>query len=133
MNYNVILQIDYRSQLKNIPVALSAQVFRIIKELVYNAIKHSSSKDILVSVVETQHDLHIKVKDHGVGFKMPNHLSALLQNRHLGLVTIQKRVNQLKGTLNIQSEPGAGTCVSISLPIEIDGEESNENQSIISR
>ncbi|OQM44167.1 histidine kinase [Anoxybacillus sp. UARK-01] len=133
MSYNIILQIDYRSQLKNIPIALSAQVFRIIKELVYNAIKHSSSKEIFISVEEAPHDLRIKVKDHGVGFKVPNHLSALLQNRHLGLVTIQKRVNQLKGTLDIQSEPGAGTCVSISLPIEIDGEETNENQSIISR
>ncbi|WP_396231433.1 ATP-binding protein [Geobacillus zalihae] len=74
--------------------------------------------------------LNIKVKDHGIGFKVPNRLSELSQNNHLGLITIQKRVNQFKGTLDIQSEPGAGTCVSITLPIDGDG--TNENQSITS-
>lgn len=124
-NHNVIIEIDYNTNLKVIPAFLSIQVFRIIKELVYNAIKHSSSKKIFVSVVETNDFLNIKVKDHGIGFKVPTHLSELSQHNHLGLITIQKRVNQLKGTLDIQSELGAGTCVSITLPM--DGDETNEN------
>ncbi|QSB49030.1 sensor histidine kinase [Parageobacillus toebii] len=129
-NHNVIIEIDYNTNLRVIPASLSIQVFRMIKELVCNAIKHSSSKKVFVSVVETNNFLNIKVKDHGIGFKVPNRLSELSQNNHLGLITIQKRVNQLKGTLDIQSEPGAGTCVSITLPIDGDG--TNENQSITS-
>ncbi|MBQ6435108.1 MAG: sensor histidine kinase, partial [Synergistaceae bacterium] len=129
-NHNVTIEIDYNTNLRVIPASLSIQVFRMIKELVYNAIKHSSSKKVFVSVVETNNFLNIKVKDHGIGFKVPNRLSELSQNNHLGLITIQKRVNQFKGTLDIQSEPGAGTCVSITLPIDGDG--TNENQSITS-
>ncbi|WP_246045764.1 sensor histidine kinase [Ureibacillus terrenus] len=97
----------------------------MIKELVYNAIKHSSSKKVFVSVLETNNLLNIKVKDHGIGFKVPNRLSELSQDNHLGLIAIQKRVNQLKGTLDIQSEPGAGTCVSITLPMSEDGKDEN--------
>ncbi|MEK4223096.1 ATP-binding protein [Bacillus sp. FSL W8-0116] len=130
-NYNVIIEIDYITNLKVIPTFLSIQVFRMIKELIYNAIKHSSSKKIFVSVEETNNFLNIKVKDHGIGFKVPNRISELSQNNHLGLITIQKRVNQLKGTFDIQSEQAFGTCVSITLPINEDG--TNESESIISR
>ncbi|RDE35664.1 histidine kinase [Parageobacillus thermoglucosidasius] len=130
-NHNVAIEIDYNTNLKVIPTSLSIQVFRIIKELVYNAIKHSSSKKVFVSVIEMNHFLNIKVKDHGIGFKVPNRLSELSQHNHLGLITIQKRVHQLKGTLDIQSEPENGTCISITLPIDRDG--TNENQSITSR
>lgn len=124
-NLNVTIEIDYNTNLRVIPASLSLQVFQMIKELVYNAIKHSSSKKVFVSVLETNNLLNIKVKDHGIGFKVPNRLSELSQDNHLGLIAIQKRVNQLKGTLDIQSEPGAGTCVSITLPMSEDGKDEN--------
>ncbi|WP_027410278.1 sensor histidine kinase [Anoxybacteroides tepidamans] len=132
-NYNVIVEVNYITNLKIISPFLSIQAFRIIKELVYNAIKHSSSRKIVVTVEETQQFLSIQVKDYGVGFKVPDHLLELSQTNHLGLVTIQKRVHQLKGTLTIQSELGAGTCISVSLPITVEEGGVNENQNIVSR
>ncbi len=132
-NYNVIVEVNYIANLKIIPPFLSIQAFRIIKELVYNAIKHSSSRKIVVTVEETQQFLSIQVKDYGVGFKVPDHLLELSQTNHLGLITIQKRVHQLNGTLTIHSELGVGTCISVSLPITVEEGGGNENQSIISR
>ncbi|WP_235598021.1 ATP-binding protein [Geobacillus icigianus] len=132
-NYNVIVEVNYIANLKIIQPFLSIQAFRIIKELVYNAIKHSSSRKIVVTVEETKQFLNIQVKDYGVGFKVPDHLLELSQTNHLGLITIQKRVHQLNGTLTIHSELGAGTCISVSLPITVEEGGGNENQSIISR
>lgn len=133
MNYNVIVEINYITNLKIIPPFLSIQAFRIIKELVHNAIKHSSSRKIVVTVEETHQFLSIQVKDYGVGFKVPSHLLELSQTNHLGLITIQKRVHQLKGTMTIHSELGTGTCISVSLPITAEEGGGNENQNIISR
>jgi two-component system, NarL family, sensor histidine kinase ComP len=124
-NYNVTIEIDYNTNFKVIPTFVSIHVFRIIKELIYNAIKHSQSKTIVVSIIEMNGFLNIKVKDHGIGFEVPNRLAELSKENHLGLITVQKRVNQLKGSLDIQSEPGIGTCISITLPIDWD--DANEN------
>jgi two-component system, NarL family, sensor histidine kinase ComP len=124
-NYNVTIEIYYNTNLKVIPTFVSIHVFRIIKELIYNAIKHSQSKTIVVSIVEMNDFLNIKVKDNGIGFEVPKRLAELSEKQHLGLITIQRRINQLKGTLDIQSEQGIGTCISITLPIDWD--DANEN------
>jgi two-component system, NarL family, sensor histidine kinase ComP len=117
-NYNVTIEIHYNTNLKVIPTFISIHVFRIIKELIYNAIKHSQAKTIVVSIVEMNGFLNIKVKDNGIGFEVPNRLAELSKENHLGLITVQKRVNQLKGSLDIQSELGIGTCISVTLPID---------------
>jgi two-component system, NarL family, sensor histidine kinase ComP len=124
-NYNVTIEIYFNTNLKVIPTFVSIHVFRIIKELIYNAIKHSQSKTIVVSIIEMNDFLNIKVKDNGIGFEVPKRLAELSEKHHLGLITIQKRINQLKGTLDIQSKSGIGTCISITLPIDWD--DVNEN------
>ncbi|RYM02935.1 histidine kinase [Sporolactobacillus sp. THM7-7] len=130
-NYNVIIRTTFHLKLKMISKKLSVQVYRIIKELLHNAVKHSSSPVILLSLTDSVHFLTIHVEDQGKGFELPGSLSGMTKDNHLGLMTVQKRVNQLDGVFDIQSERGRGTSITITLPLE--RSDNHEYQRLVSR
>ncbi|MFT3822887.1 MAG: sensor histidine kinase [Chitinophagaceae bacterium] len=90
-------------------------IYRIVQELVNNTIKHAAAKNIFVQVHASGPEklLAITVEDDGKGFD-----TSLLENaRGIGWANIKNRVEFLKGTLDIQSEPGKGTSVMIEIGI----------------
>jgi signal transduction histidine kinase len=82
-------------------------VYRIVQELLNNAVKHSGATTILAQVMRQQNNLTITVEDNGKGFNK----EAVLQGA--GLKNIRSRVDYLKGQLDIQSAPGKGTSIHI--------------------
>ena len=57
------------------------------------------------------------IRDNGVGFDAPARLKER-GNRGLGLIGIKERLSALGGTLHIESEPGSGTQLRITVPRE---------------
>lgn len=129
-SHDVFVNIHYNVPLKVIPKSLSVNIFRIIKELTHNTLKHSSATSIILSVEESNNILKINIKDNGGGFILPDKVSLLHQN-NMGLMTVQKKVDQLNGTFYIQSELNLGTSITITFPIE--WSESIEYKSVNSR
>lgn len=95
--------------------------YRMIKELVTNALKHSSATHICVLLVQEDGRITLKVTDNGIGFKPFTYKSG----SHQGLASIGEQVSLLDGTMNIQSTIGGGTSVVISMPMN--GGDSYEN------
>ena len=91
----------------------SVMLFRVIQELVNNALKHASAANITIQITVQPETLLVLVEDDGIGFDS----NLETQNYGLGLSNIRNRVNYLKGNLNIESEPGKGTTVLIHLNI----------------
>lgn len=87
--------------------ATEVVVYRIVQELLNNAVKHSGASTILAQVMRQDNNLTITVEDNGKGFDK----ETVLQGA--GLKNIRSRVDYLKGQLDIQSEPGKGTSVHI--------------------
>jgi signal transduction histidine kinase len=88
-------------------------LFRVIQELVNNALKHSDAANITIQITIQPETLLVLVEDDGKGFEVNNEN----KNNGLGLANIQNRVNYLKGNLNFESELGKGTTVLIHLNI----------------
>ncbi len=86
-------------------------VYRIIQELVNNAILHGQATQILVQLTKTDERVLITVEDEGKGFE-PN---ALEKISGMGLANIRSRVNYFNGSMDIESKPGEGTIVNIEL------------------
>src|SRR6185436_13723866 len=116
-------------ELVNAPVAISEEYLaKIVEELVGNSLKFSErGKKILVSVADTMNGIAISVTDAGCGFSTEQitKVGAYMQfdrkmheQQGLGLgLTIVKRLAELHGgKMNIQSERGSSTTVSVKLP-----------------
>ncbi|HNV98020.1 MAG TPA: ATP-binding protein, partial [Chitinophagales bacterium] len=87
-------------------------IYRIIQELVTNSIKHASPDRIQIDVRVEGQTIVIMVADNGKGFDA----TQLEQTSGIGMKNIAARINLLKGTIHIQSEPGKGSTFTIALP-----------------
>lgn len=86
-------------------------VYRIIQELVNNAIKHAHASAIIVQLTTAEQLIRITVEDNGKGFDK----ALLEQNKGNGLVNISYRVQYLHGQYEIITAPGEGTSINITL------------------
>lgn len=87
-------------------------VYRIIQESVHNALKHAEAKNITVKIEKKESRLQISIHDDGTGFDKTKTESGN------GLYNIRKRAKELKADLEIVSEPGSGTKIGLSIPLE---------------
>lgn len=90
---------------------LEIAIFRIIQELINNVVKHSHAKEAFISV--TFHDgfLNLIVEDDGKGFNQTQKSSGM------GLESIEKRIEAIEGSFEIDSTIGKGTSILIDIPI----------------
>lgn len=111
-NLNIIYQ-SYHIE-KGLNKQLDISVYRIIQELVNNAIKHSNAAEILVQIRKDDQLLLIDVEDNGKGFGY----NPDSKESGMGLAGITSRVNYWKGSLNIESDKSSGTSVHIEIPVK---------------
>jgi signal transduction histidine kinase len=88
-----------------------AQLVRIVQEALANVRKHARATQVQVRLAEWEHTLRMSVTDNGIGFSMTN-----IKN-HFGLQTMRERADSINGMLNLNSEPGLGTEVELTLPM----------------
>ncbi|WP_074408771.1 ATP-binding protein [Aquimarina megaterium] len=103
---------DYGLQ-ERLDNTLEISIFRMIQELITNTIKHAAASEIQISL--TNHDslLNIIIEDNGKGFDA----KILPKKEGMGLRNIEKRVEHLQGTFEIDSTIGKGTNIIINIPI----------------
>jgi signal transduction histidine kinase len=82
--------------------------YRIVNELVNNALKHSNARNINVQLIIDGGRVHFTVEDDGTGFD-----PVVAVSNGTGLKNIQSRVTSLGGTLELSTAPGRGTEVNV--------------------
>ncbi|MGS2760960.1 tetratricopeptide repeat-containing sensor histidine kinase [Sinomicrobium sp. M5D2P9] len=87
-------------------------VYRIVQELINNAVKHADAKEIFVQLQQRENQLFLTVEDDGVGFDEKEGLQ-----KGSGLTNLKNRVDYLKGTIEISSTKGKGSSFYITCPI----------------
>ena len=108
---------EYEFQDGILPKQFSLSIYRIVKELVTNAAKHSDAQKVICDLHEDEHGYYLRIKDNGKGFSLPDS-GELLNTPHMGLYTTKKRVHELHGQINFQSLPQMGTDYHIFFPKE---------------
>jgi NarL family two-component system sensor histidine kinase LiaS len=86
-------------------------VYRIIQELLNNALKHAQASEIDVQLNRQDSQLIVMVEDNGRGFVEEE------IERGLGLENLHSRVNVLRGEIDIDSAPSKGTAVIVHIPL----------------
>jgi signal transduction histidine kinase len=101
--------------IERLPASLIDAATSVIREGVANAAKHSSSRRVAVHVHARPTEMEVRIEDEGQGFRPGESPAA---PGHLGLEMMRRRVSEMHGTLDIESEPGRGTRVVARLPVE---------------
>ena len=86
------------------------QIYRIVQEAIQNSLKYAYPSQILVSVALVGEDFQLEIKDDGTGFDE----SKIKPGN--GLYNMRKRAEELGGKLEVQSETGKGTSVTLLMP-----------------
>ncbi len=94
------------------------QTTRIVREAVSNIIKHSGASHVIISaeVDLTNHVFMLAIQDNGKG--IPMELDGRLDRGH-GMTSMKHRAKQLNGQCLVESGPGFGTVIRLTLPLEI--------------
>lgn len=88
-------------------------IFRCLKELVVNSLKHARCTTILVKVETTEKGIIFSVIDDGQGFSL-SYNPQLLNNNHFGLISVKKNIERIGGKIDIASTMESGTKVTLT-------------------
>lgn len=91
----------------------NVMLFRIVQEALNNIVKYAKANEVLVQITYSEDWFDLTIEDDGVGFD-PSKIDA---EKGMGLKSIAFRTEFIGGTYDLTSRPGAGTLVTINLPI----------------
>jgi signal transduction histidine kinase len=103
--------------LNDVPGDLAITCFRAAQEALTNVVRHAQAQHISIELSQTDGALELVVRDDGVGFDATRTLDRAASHGHLGLLGMKERVQILGGDLEVNSEPGRGTCIRILVPL----------------
>jgi signal transduction histidine kinase len=104
---------QFYGHFERIDANLEINAYRIIQELVNNAIKHSKAKELTVQMIQEKERLCFIVQDNGIGFD----ITLLDPTKGVGLTSVKSRVDSFNGQMEIHSEPNNGTEITVEFAI----------------
>ena len=120
----VQVRVSVKGDEKRLPAEVESTLFRIGQEAISNATRHARATDVLMALDFQDGSITLEVKDDGVGFDVASVTNSGGPRPGWGILGMQERATLLGGTLQIESEPGKGTHVKVSIPL---GEESGDD------
>lgn len=95
------------------------RIFRLVQEAIINIYKHARASNVYVSMSCDTSRLRIEIVDDGVGFDVRRLFreAAAGEDSSFGLLGMTERVAHLEGRLDIDSEPGKGTRITVEIPL----------------
>ncbi|RYY55778.1 MAG: hypothetical protein EOO05_19250 [Chitinophagaceae bacterium] len=116
INKSEMVRVLYQP-LQQLPVkidnAKSGVIYRIVQELLNNVLKHSGAKNAIVQLSHEPDRLSVTVEDDGRGMDP----ELLKKSKGMGWGNIRSRIEYLRGSLDVKSDPGKGTYVHFTVNI----------------
>ncbi|MCP4608675.1 MAG: PAS domain S-box protein [Planctomycetes bacterium] len=112
------IQTEFRDdgQPKPLDNDIRALLFRNVRELLINIVKHAKARKVKVSVIKVGEQICVIIEDDGVGFEP----AKVGSNTGFGIFSIRERLEQLDGHLEIESEPGRGSRFTMTAPLKVE-------------
>jgi signal transduction histidine kinase len=111
----VDVEVDVRGDVRTLSEDVEHNLLRIAQEAVTNALKHAHPSKITVRLLGNDHNLTLRVSDNGCGFEPEDAFVGM--GGHFGLIGIRERAERIGGELRLESQPGRGTQVEVSVPL----------------
>jgi signal transduction histidine kinase len=115
-NLHVVLEIDTDYRVGN--EDLSMLLFQLVRELLFNVVKHSGVTEAMLTLASDDDNLIICVADCGRGFDAQVRAQPMLSGGGFGLYSVRERLALFGGQLRVESGPGKGVRATVLVPRE---------------
>ena len=114
------LQCTVESDKKSKPLSQDIEIvlFRSVRELLINIVKHAGANKVKITIRVNKKNLRIRVTDDGRGFSPETKPSRAYKDQQFGLFNITERIRHLGGGLEVDSQKGKGTMVTLVAPLQ---------------
>jgi len=99
-----------------------------VRELLVNVAKHAQAHNVTVSTRRIGNEIRVSVEDDGVGFDISQTGSHDYKTGGFGLFSIRERLGHIAGRLEVESKPGRGTRVTLTVPIDQESQNDKEQR-----
>jgi PAS domain S-box-containing protein len=97
---------------------IETECFRVAQEALTNVVRHAQAKAVTVELRKEDGQLHLRVRDDGVGFDVAPVREQAVRGASLGLLSMEERASLAGGGLEFKSNPGQGTEVHAWFPLK---------------
>lgn len=98
--------------------ALKITLFKCVQELLSNVVKHAKADRVAISCAQQKTGIEIAVSDNGRGFEMEAPASSDISVSGFGLFSIRERLRCFGGEMKIESHPGNGSTIILTVPVD---------------
>ena len=111
-------KLDFRCSIgaHNLPVPIERELYFTLREGILNAIRHSRATELHLSLKRTREGCEASLRDNGVGYDP----ASIEGSGHYGLKGMRERIRKIGGNLLVDTAPGKGTDIKITIPLESD-------------
>lgn len=118
-NYGIEIRLGVKGKPYRFLPEVEVSIFRVIQEALQNIVRHAEATKVDVLVEFDKEDTRFIVRDNGKGIQtMPNSVDELPRAGKLGLAGMFERVELVRGAITLQSSPGNGTLITVSIPVK---------------
>ncbi len=100
----------------DLPLPIERELYFTLREGILNAVRHSRATELHLALTKTQQACEASLRDNGVGFDPASSSGS----SHYGLKGMEERIRRIGGQLTIETAPGKGTEIKITIPLEGD-------------
>jgi signal transduction histidine kinase len=114
------LSVDFtrKGEAQRLDNEVELALYRIAQETLSNVSRHAEAQNVFIATEFTRSQIRLIIADDGAGFQPPDQTSDLAREGHYGLIGMQERAVLIGARLDIHSHPGAGTQITITLPLQ---------------
>lgn len=109
------LRIDLPGEFNQWPPEIRENLFQVAREGLSNVAKHAHARQVVVRLAQRDNDINMQISDDGDGFTP----AAVDSAHHLGLHSMQERIDALHGSFEIASAHGKGTLITVTVPEQV--------------
>jgi signal transduction histidine kinase len=110
----LVVSIEIQGKARRLDSMIETILYRVAQESLHNVLHHAQVRETRIKLVFKSQEITMKIEDAGIGF---NSVQSFAPPRGWGLAGMRERVESAGGQLTIESEPGKGTLVEVSIPV----------------
>jgi signal transduction histidine kinase len=98
----------------NLPTEVERELYFALREGILNAVRHSRATELHLSLTKTLNGCQARLRDNGEGFD----IGSTEGSTHYGIKGMRERIRKIGGEFDLQSAPGKGTQIQITIPFK---------------